>query len=49
MGHGHAFTDEEKRFFRKTLVYEIGKNPNISRADIVRKLHAKVRCLVFPL
>ncbi|KII87139.1 hypothetical protein PLICRDRAFT_176926 [Plicaturopsis crispa FD-325 SS-3] len=40
-GPGHAFTDEDKHFFRRTLIYEISKNPDISRVEIVRKLHAK--------
>ncbi|KII82992.1 hypothetical protein PLICRDRAFT_180821 [Plicaturopsis crispa FD-325 SS-3] len=40
-GPGHAFTDEDKRFFRRTLVYEIRKNPEVSRVEIIRKLHAK--------
>ncbi|KII83119.1 hypothetical protein PLICRDRAFT_33063 [Plicaturopsis crispa FD-325 SS-3] len=40
---GNIFTEEDKRFFRETLLYEIRKNKNVSRAEILRILNAKYR------
>ncbi|KII91765.1 hypothetical protein PLICRDRAFT_520238 [Plicaturopsis crispa FD-325 SS-3] len=40
-GRGYAFTEEDKKFFRSTLLHEIHKNRNVGRDEIIRKLCAK--------